>query len=1269
MFEITADDIARLNDEQLRMLIALLCEAEMRARKYSTAAVTWGGDQNAVDGGADVRVSLPLDKPIDGYVPRGATVFQVKKQDMPPAEIAGEMRPGGVIRPIIQELANISGAYVIVSSEGSTSDAALRRRRDAMAEAVKGAGNANQLALDFYDRTRIASWVRGHAGLILWVRSTIGRAIPGWEPFGAWAYPKEGLQAEYFLDDGIRIRQRPATTGGDLATTDGLNLIREILAQPRSVVRLVGLSGVGKTRFVQALFDERIGNNSLDPSLAIYTNMNSGPDPQPTVMTSDLNAQNMRAILIVDNCASELHSRLSEIVTRPSSNLSALTVEYDIRDDQPEGTSVFEVQVASTALIEKLLRTRYLRISEIDARTAAEFSGGNARIAIALADTVAQSGTLDRLTDDQLFQRLFVQRQDQDKSLLEIAQVCSLVYSLNGEDTTDGPEAELTRLARIIGKTADEVYKGVAELLRRDLAQRRGIWRAVLPHAIANRLAATALQNIPYTRIAGGLVNGASERLAVSFSKRLGYLHANPEAATIVANWFERGGWISDVWNLNDFGKALFKNVLPANPNAGLAAIELGVPRPDELSQKSGLDYLPRALRSLAYDAALFDRCTTMLQMVVRFGSPGIVKEAADIHTSLFYIYLSGTHATIEQRVAAAKKLLLSEVASLRALGISALNALLQTSHFTSHYDFQFGAHSRDYGYMPQTAVAISRWFRGAFSLAEEVALSNGPAAEAVTSQIAEDFRGLWTNAGLNAELEAFSAKIVAKGFWKEGWHAVKQTRHYDEQDNTSENYVRLSKLEELLRPQSLIEKVRGRVLTPKRGGYYDVDDIDPSSPDGYHNAMEKKTAEAEKLGIEIALDQDVLKELLPELLLSRVNMWSFGVGLAKGAKDPKAVWQIFLEAFGSAQTGPRDFGLLCGMLSQWNTTDPQLVSNLLDEALDNPPLAAFFPIIQSAVKLDDLGIQRLFISLELGHVQTHLYQNLALGRTTDQIPPADLARFILALSQAADGLKVALHIMSMQFFSDKSGKKAHAPELKAAGRQLLSRYKFVERDQQEEFDLDQIVEACLLGNDGYDTAILLCKNLILAVTNLVVSGFQFSQLLRALFRVQPLAVLNEFFAGDATALKVGTRVLEEVSYLQPNPMEQVPGETLVAWCAQDGEKRFPAIASSAPVFQMSADRNPIGWAPLAYALVRNSPDPVAVMRAYAARLRPTSWSGSRAVILEANTKLLREWDAAGDIALKAFLDSAEAELTAEARAEREWENKRNSARDERFEY
>ena len=50
---------------------------------------------------------------------------------------------------------------------------------------------------------------------------------------------------------------------------------------------------------------------------------------------------------------------------------------------------------------------RFPKLSQVDAQTAAEFSGGNARIAIALAEAVKRRGVpLGSLSDAQLFERL-----------------------------------------------------------------------------------------------------------------------------------------------------------------------------------------------------------------------------------------------------------------------------------------------------------------------------------------------------------------------------------------------------------------------------------------------------------------------------------------------------------------------------------------------------------------------------------------------------------------------------------------------------------------------------------------------------------------------------------------------------------------------------------------------------------------------------------------------------------------------------------------------
>lgn len=388
MFEVTGNDIQRLDDTQLRTLVARLAIAELSANGLPISGVTAGGDQNAADGGLDVRVETTCKVRKGDFVPRVPLGFQVKKPDMGPAAIQSEMAPKGVLRPVIGDLADASGAYIIVSAQGSVADKPLRKRREAMADALKGHAKAVKIHLDFFDRDRLATWVNRYPGVAAWVRQRVGRALTGWQSVGDWSGTRVGGDGKFIADDAACLVDGRSNEQPTLSIIQGINSLRKALAQPGQCIRLIGMSGLGKTRLVQALFESEVGENALDPSMAIYTDYSETPDPTAKQMALQLVETGQRAILVIDNCNPQTHADLAKICGSSNSKLSLITVEYDVRDDEPERTDVFRLQAASEGTIAAWLKANFHHVTQVDRDRIADFSGGNFRVAGVLAETI-----------------------------------------------------------------------------------------------------------------------------------------------------------------------------------------------------------------------------------------------------------------------------------------------------------------------------------------------------------------------------------------------------------------------------------------------------------------------------------------------------------------------------------------------------------------------------------------------------------------------------------------------------------------------------------------------------------------------------------------------------------------------------------------------------------------------------------------------------------------------------------------------------------------
>jgi len=1207
IFDIEKKELLNLSDICLEELIERLAEAEVKSMGYSASCVDRTGSINSADGGVDVRVIVPEKAFASGFIARPNTIFQAKIHKMPPSKIIEEMTNEKGLLPVITDQIINSGSYIIVSLKDDCSPTQKEKRIQSMREAVQDTDNSDDIHLDFYDSSKLAQWLRQHPSVCLWVNDKIGRASYGWQPYTSWSNPPKTDTNSFITAPGIIVRL-PLEKAQTLSIEDAIEPMRDLIRSTDKAVRIVGMSGVGKTRIIEALFDEKIGIIPLDYTKAVYTDIGKNPTPSASAMLDRLVAENRDVILIIDNCSAKLHAQLAEKISASETKIRLITVEYDINDDQPLTTKVIQIEATGYEVAMLLLLRRFPKLGELNARKISQFSSGNLRVALAIAERVSEGESLAQLSVEEIFDKLFYQSKGSDTGLRDHAEVLSLVYSFS----TIPADNELSLLSSFLYENESKVFRSCSILLARNVIQERSHWRAILPQAIANKLASSALNNINFEHLKEVFENSGNHRLLMSFAHRLGLLHDHPIAKKIVLSWLKKNGILGNLLLLDQKSMRLLDYISPVVPEALMEKIE------DDLNcfflKNYSLSYLPqmrliiKLLTSLAYEPCFFEKCLTLLIKIHAKRNKGIDKDGAlNAITRMFQPYFSGTHATLDQRLIFMEKCFSTSDVSQALIGFKMLQSALKSNDWVSHGVNEFGARPRDYG-LHLNQNGLLQWRVAFLELVFRLATSSNPELNPKARVIlANSFSRLWRMETLRPTLIDIAMRIHAHSPWSEGWKAVRSTiyYHYKKKDDLLLSLpASLSKLEHLLKPSNLIENISVYVFNATGDPY--ILEEDSNLECHLRTGREKQLEKAFDLGKEFSTSNAGISEL-GEPLFSGIDVIfrkNFGKGLAYGSVELSKQWQNLYEQFNSISNLHKNTAVLAGFIEVVDTLDYPLAQKILDICASNFELKSCLVELHPVRAFSEIDMARCLDALEDPNTSPAAYNSILYRESYKSLPDHLLLNLSNKILSKPNGDEIVLEALSIKLANTGNSFNDLGGEWQRVG--LNASILRIKRDSltynaPPDYNMENVINAALRFKDNESLKIEWIESIFSVVDENDGYLSDFDTTIQSTATLMPTIFLNHaFLINNDESLNAFSKRHYFVNRLETPPFDKIDASLLVKWCIGKNDNFawilvadgiMPWIKNSSPAYKLSDT---------ALKLLEASPSPKLVLECFA---------------------------------------------------------------------
>ena len=1032
-FEVKAEHITSLRPVALTELLRRLLFAEASANGIPLSGIHVASQINAPDGGEDGRIFWEGSSERTEFLPSRRCLFQLKACKITPGKAAEEVITSKKkVKPMVKSLLKQGGHYILLCTH-PYNQSLIDKRRERICSALNEAGIPASIDhILFWGADQIAMWANIYPSVTLWIKEEVG--IGTFDGINTWDHWRGRSEHAVPLVEDPRLEELCLR-------------LQETVTRPGGVLRVVGLSGVGKSRLcMEALrrIEGEEGREYRIRDFTMYTNLSETDGNAIHQIVEKLATSHGRAIIVADNCDAKEHTILAGMVSRSGSRLSLLTIDDEIPRHLDSNT--IKVDKAPEKVTKHIVRQVAGSIQELDQLRLEKFTRGFPAIAIRISkEYLTRQGFTDPLHDD-LIQEFVCGRKPENSELLfksaKLLAAFGLVRIESPLDERFGAKTETTNekdsppkdhLNTIAGfglqLTEEELRTGIQRLLKRSIVKQRGGLATVEPQSIAVRLAEIQWEEWQKTEWDRILTGDVGSDLNISAAKRLAQLNHSEIALKAVSHVCRENGPFDLPKIINHLIHAEVLSFLAeVNPNVVAKQIKRCLASLDsqDLIGENVRRSLVKASSKIAFHSETFKIGGRLLLQIETIKQFSLMVDVSNPFKKLFTPRLGGTEADGKTRLQFIDEVVdeSNEIGDNSQLKLI-VDALIEGC--------TMGRYSRNVGpeiqglkktlnpWVPTSDQECYQYIVGCIDRLGKLALRNDDIGEKARSDFGRIIPALVCT-GFIREVGKVIVEVTKHEYsLTMALRQLKAVRVYNSSDIDEETLGQIQHLIKQLEPTGLREKAKILVTD---GPMPEKEDKEMQ----FSEQIELRCAKVQLLAEEFLENFPTLKQILPEISRGNQTMaGEFGESLAKKAPQPMRLTEPIVQAVTNTPKDNRNYALLSGFISGLQMEDPDEAEKFKLRASKSHDLAPAIPMICRKAGLSSTDIDLIIDALDRGTLSPWDLSNLACPWVLGNVSSATVAKLLDTLiNHNAPSFALAVIILGRIFLGENRGNGRH---------------------------------------------------------------------------------------------------------------------------------------------------------------------------------------------------------------------------------------------------